>query len=330
MREEATVRRNPGWTWALVLAAVVGAASASVNGRSAGTTKNSAGNNSATGPATARFPAVRERTYQMNARVRPLLFWIRKNDVGDGRITWRAKDGAGRGYELLVGSDPGRAPRRINRWGFIREELSAADANVLGVMKKSKEQSVKEAEQELAREGEGGFVFQAIRSRVSADRADAGVVTYRSETDLTYRDLDPLLNRVTALEGPRLTTALPANTSPGLLFAVADMLDEIMKRGVPPRGSVALPQPRHYVYYRTLYDLKVRSLERTADPHASDRQLLDADFEILNRTTRKTTRFSIVFAPTGPAAGVPVKIMFRPRWWFEVELILRQEQHASR
>ena len=266
----------------------------------------------------------------MNARVRPLLFWIRKNDVGDARITWRAKRGAGRGYELLVGSDPLRAPRRINRWGFIREELSAADAIVLGVMKKSKEQSVKEAEQELAREGDGGFIFQAIRTRVAGDRADAGVVTYRSETDLTYRDLEPLLNRVSALEAPRLTTAVPANTSPGLLFAVADILDEIMKRGMPPRGAVPLPQPRRYVYYRTLYDLKVESLELTRDPHARDRQLLDAEFEILNRTTRKTTRFSILFAPAGPAAGVPVKIMFRPRWWFEVELVLREEQHASR
>lgn len=318
------MRPNLRWTWALVLAAVVGAAAASADTRSAENTKNPAA-----APA-ARFPAVRERTYQMNARVRPLLFWIRKNDVGDARITWRAEQGAGRGYELLVGSDPMRAPRRINRWGFIREERSPAEALVLGVMKQSKEESVKEAEQQLAREGEGGFVFQAIRTRVSGDRAHAGVVTYRSDTDLTYRDLEPLLKRVSALEGPRQTTPVPENTWPGLLFAVADVLDETMKRGVPSRGDVPLPQPRPYVYYRTLYDLKVRSLEATPDERDRGRHLLDAEFEIVNRTTRKTTRFSILYAPTGDGAGVPIRITFRPRWWFEVELVLREEQHASR
>lgn len=271
-----------------------------------------------------RLPAVQEHAYQMNARIRPLLFWIRKNDVGDARITWRAQDGAGRGYELLVGSDPLRAPRKINKWGFIREELSPTDALVVGVMKQSNEQSIKDAEQQLAREGQGGFVFQAIRSRVTGDRAEAGVVIYRSPADLTYRDIGPLLERVNGLNGPRITTAVPPNTSPGLLFAVADVLSETARQPVKAGARVPLPPPRRYVYYRTLYDLKVRSLEAVPDPKARDRALIDAEFEILNQKTRDTTRFSILYAPTGPGAGVPVKITFRPRWWFEVELVLRE------
>lgn len=311
------MRPSLRWALGLVLAMAAGAAAPSADPDSGGSSKNG------TVAPGSGLPAVQERSYQMNARVRPLLFWIRKNDVGDARITWRAAEGAGRGYELLVGSDPLRAPRRINKWGFIREERSATGATVVGVMKQSKEESIKDAEEQLAREGKGGFVFQAIRTRVAGDRAEAGVVTYRSPVDLTYRDIGSLLTRVSGLEPPRLTTQVPANTWPGLLFAVADVLDETAKQAVRPGARMALPQPRRYVYYRTLYDLKVRSLDAVPDPQARDRALLDAEFEILNQRTRETTRFSLLYAPTGPGVGVPVKITFRPRWWFEVELVLR-------
>jgi hypothetical protein len=64
----------------------------------------------------------RVHKYRVDARARPFLFWIRKANVGDGRITWRTGPDGTVGYELLVGTDPARAPRRINRWGYLREE----------------------------------------------------------------------------------------------------------------------------------------------------------------------------------------------------------------
>jgi hypothetical protein len=255
--------------------------------------------------------------YRMNARVRPLLFWIRKNDVGDARITWRAKPDAGRGYELLVGSDPQRAPRHINRWGFIREEATPGEASVLGLMKQSNEESLKDAEDGLAHEGDGGFVFQAIRARLNGGTSQAGVMAYRSPIDLSYRDVDALLARIATLDGPHVAGAIPADTEPGLLFAVADMLHETATAPIAPGSRLQRPQPRRYFYYRTLYDLTVRSL----DPVANAGALVDAEFEIKNTRTGKTTRFSIAYPRTGPGAEVPVTITFRPRWWFEVELV---------
>ncbi len=298
---------------AIILAVGAGAVSPSGGTRSERDTKKDAAE-----PAS-QLPAIRERAYQMNARVRPLLFWIRKNDVGDARITWRGGEGAGRGYEFLVGSDPLRAPRRINKWGFIREEMSAAEASIVGVMKQSNEESIKDAEEQLAREGEGGFVFRAMRSRITGNRAEAGVVTYRSPSDLTFRDIGPLLARVNGIGGPRQSTQVPPDTWPGLLFAVADVLNETMKHPVKAGARVPVPQPRRYVYYRTLYDLKVDSLRAIADPQARERALLDAEFEIINQRTRESTRFLMRYA----ADGVPLRITFRPRWWFEVELVLR-------
>jgi hypothetical protein len=63
-------------------------------------------------------PVAAAHRYRLSAAIRPLLFWVGAKNVGGARIV-RRHDGAGRkGYELLLGSDPARAPRRINRWGW--------------------------------------------------------------------------------------------------------------------------------------------------------------------------------------------------------------------
>jgi hypothetical protein len=54
-----------------------------------------------------------ERRYRMAARIRPLLvFWITRENVGGARIVWLRRDDGMRGWELLIGSDPLRAPMR--------------------------------------------------------------------------------------------------------------------------------------------------------------------------------------------------------------------------
>ncbi len=69
------------------------------------------------------LPVVAEHRYRIAAKIRPLvLFWIGKDNVGGARIRWRQGEDGLRGYDALIGSDPARAPRKINRWGFILEE----------------------------------------------------------------------------------------------------------------------------------------------------------------------------------------------------------------
>ena len=69
------------------------------------------------------LPVVAEHYYRMLAKVRPLLFWISRDNVGGARIGWLGDQSGSKGFELLIGSDPARAPRKINRWGYIAEEL---------------------------------------------------------------------------------------------------------------------------------------------------------------------------------------------------------------
>src|SRR5215467_2728533 len=57
--------------------------------------------------------------YVMTARVRLLLFWAGKDDVGGGYIRrGRSKEEPRKEFfQVLFGSDPAKAPRAINRWG---------------------------------------------------------------------------------------------------------------------------------------------------------------------------------------------------------------------
>jgi len=49
-----------------------------------------------------------------------LLFWIGRSNVGDAIVTRTAAPHE-TSYSLLIGSDPDRAPRRINRWATSRK-----------------------------------------------------------------------------------------------------------------------------------------------------------------------------------------------------------------
>lgn len=113
----------------------------------------------------------REHEYRVDARVRPLLFWIRKSNIGDGRITWRTGPGGTVGYELLVGTDPARTPRRINRGGYLREESAPAGAVVFGVMSQSDEQSIEDADKTTSRAAEDFHMFKALHQQVTGSEA---------------------------------------------------------------------------------------------------------------------------------------------------------------
>ena len=285
-------------------------------------------------PGTNTLPVVAEHKYRMLAKVRPLLFWITKDNIGGARISWRGDDTGGFGLDLLIGSDPLRAPRRINRWGYIAEQVRGSDARVIGVMKQSTEQSVKEAESQLDksdRDGQGGFVYRAIQGTATASQASAGVTTVRVERDLTFRDIEPLLALVSsaAPSGERRSVALPNGTRPGFLVALHDLVKQSVdsyRRDANSGGSFKPSRtPVPYVYYGVFYELTMKSSEllksATIDGRAYS-HVARGDFEIRNRDTGETTRFQLTYGTSGALAAVPVHAVYQPRWWFEVQLFL--------
>jgi hypothetical protein len=267
----------------------------------------------------------RERLYQVDARVRPFLFWIRKSNIGDGRLTWRRGRDGTLGYELLVGSDPARTPRQINRWGYLREEWGANGASVVGVMSQSDEQSVEDADKTTSRT-DGTHAFKALRQLLTESQARVTVSDVRVQKDLTYADLDVLLSAVPAAPSTTRTVATPQWTAPGFLAAAASLMEE--GRTAAGTASKTPPFVRTYPYNGQLYELQLRSADHV-DRHTHEGRsfgpAIRGRFRVRNSTTGEETPFTVVYGVDGDLTGVPLLISWRPRWWLEIECVLRND-----
>jgi hypothetical protein len=278
---------------------------------------------------------VREARYRLSAAVRPLLvFWIRADNVGGARVLWR-NDGEGRrGYELLIGSDPRRAPRRINRWGWEREDAGPEGARLQGLLRKSDEESLDEARTAIAHDGRGGFLYKAIRSEIAGADVRAENTLWRVPRDYSYHDLRELLALTAgpAPEPPRVREGrVPEGTRPGLLFAVAELIDEAVAAATAPGPDRRLLSGRSlpFTFNASLYDLRLRSTDWLDSATFGGRRyhrLVRLNFEHLNREKRTKERFALVCATDGPLARVPVQVRYQPKWWMRVEGVLDESE----
>jgi hypothetical protein len=282
------------------------------------------------GPACAPLPIVAQHRYRMAAKIRPLLFWIGRDNVGEARLIWRRGPADAQGFEMLIGSDPDRAPRRINRWGYIAEETIGSRACVVGVMKQSDEESIEEAKSRLAKEAQDGrHVFKAIRGVSGLDEAHAGVTTVKVTRDLTFRDLEVVLNAASA-ESPTnapKSVRLPAETRPGFLVALAELIHtsvEAHRSAAAPRASRSAG-PLTYVYNGDFHDLTLRRWDLIREWRVGSRSVANvvrAEFEWRNRKTGEESQFELTYGTDGPFAEIPLHASYQPRWWFQVDLVL--------
>jgi hypothetical protein len=275
-------------------------------------------------------PVTSERRYRLSAAIRPLLFWVGAKNVGGARITWRADGDRREGYELLLGSDPARAPRRINRWGWTREDADPSGATMLGVMNRSEDDSLDQAKSSLGR-GKDGYFFKMNRARVERGIARAEATTVFAPQDYTFRQLADLQRFADEADpSPRVREGrLPPGTHPGLLFALADLVRAGVAAARTP-GALA-PQPRtvQYTFNAGLYDLTLASWERVARARYGARtyeKLVRLEFESRNREKGTTERFVLACGTEGDLAAVPVFVRYQPKWWFKVEGVLDEDE----
>jgi hypothetical protein len=275
------------------------------------------------------MPEVAEHRYRMVAKIRPLLlFWVGRDNVGGARIIWRRGADGARGWELLIGSDPLRAPTHVNRWGYIREEATDADVSMLGVMKQSDEQSLDEAKSRTQDESRSGYVYKLIRTHVSHGESDAVVTTSTFSHDFTYRDLPALLR---GFESQPVRTGMPKQVriaqgaKPGFLVAIADLIHDSVYAFHHSGVSGLTRRTVAYVYYGRVYDMAIdapRVLKGARYGNRTYPTLLSADFEVRNTTGGSKEQFSVVYGVDGAIEEVPIYIAYQPRWWFKAELLL--------
>lgn len=277
-------------------------------------------------PARLDLVVVAEHAYTLAVRVRPLLFWIRRDNVGDARLTWSAGPVGTRRLEFLIGSDPERTPMRINRWGYLAETTCGGAAALVGVMTESDEQSVEEARASTEGGGRGGHAFKAIRSSFAAGESRAEVTRLVVAENFTYRDVDVVLQRALREAGAARRLQVVAGTESGFLVAVAALVHErveaFARTGRVERGPATT---RTFVYGDRLFDLSIRSSTLVPALVAGGvhvRPVIESEFEVRNLTTKQRTPFRIAYGTEAPFAEVPVRVVYRPRWWFEAELLL--------
>jgi hypothetical protein len=267
------------------------------------------------------LPITQEHTYKMSGRVRALLLWIGRDDVGSGVIRWRGT-GDDHAYELLIGSDPAKAPAKLNKWGFLAEEIRAGECAVVGVMSKDSENRLSDVKADAKVTGRP---FNTIRGRITQQQGYARLAVLDAPNTFTYREANAVLKLALA-DGSTQTRTFdrPAGVRPGFLSSMAEVLRTsatYASRGVRIPASTVT-----YIYGDRLYELRLLDAAALPSFERDGRKfqnVIRGRFETGRQGVRPGSRFELVFGTAGTFAGVPILISYQPKWWLHVELMLQ-------
>jgi hypothetical protein len=262
-------------------------------------------------------------TYTVNARVRPLLFWIRRDNVGEARIGWGQLSDGRVVYELLIGTDPERAPMNINRWGYLAEmvpngTMQGLEVSLVGVMTASDEADMDQARADVP----GRDLYKAILGTATGRQAQSFVTTAALPERPTFRDVDRVLARMPFKETPCLRIDVPPGVLPGFMPAVSALLREAGAAHSPSgrnRGNLRLP----FLYGAELRHLVLKSVRAAGSP-PEDTRLLESELEITDEKNKTLSRFKMTYRFDDSKNAVPTRIVYRPRWWIELELLIEE------
>jgi hypothetical protein len=250
-----------------------------------------------------------------------MLFWVAREDVGFARITWRVGADGSRGYELLAGTDPVRAPRGLNRWGYIAEEVRNGEGSMLALLMGSAD-GTDDTQASAERDGPSAPEFHAVRSGMRRGAAAWQATRIFTPAAFTIHDVDAALRRVDQEMNVTPWREAPQRIGPrpGFLTAVAEAIGEAVAtdpaRSVTHRG---IP----FVFGRDIYELTVDEASATAVPYAGSMvPAIRLALESRAAATGARSQFTLVCGRAGDLAGVPLMVSWQPRWWLKATLTL--------
>jgi hypothetical protein len=272
--------------------------------------------------------------YVMTARVRLLLFWVGADDVGGGYIRRSTSTDPGiRLIQVLFGSDPAKAPRKINHWGAATEAFGNQSSAFFGFMKSTKTESAAEAEAEMRQQKEQGrHAFQANLTFTRNRTAVSRVSHLTSEVDFNLNQLDRLqsLALQSLKENTRVreltSSEVRCESSRGFLQAIDELAAHALNNGAAPVSLCYVYNSRNYTL--TLIEKsRVRSKSIRVQKKNGQklerihRDLLETKFTVVNYKGERST-FDLLFGTAAGLRGVPVQITHQPNWWFQIVLNL--------
>jgi hypothetical protein len=237
--------------------------------------------------------------------------------------------------QVLFGSDPAKAPRKINHWGAGTEAITSEHSTVfMGFMTSAKTNSAAEAESEQrAKEERGKYPFQALVSVVDQDRALSRSVGLSSDRNFNFHEYDTARRLV----AERLKTngtirelagdERKCRESHGFLQATDSLINRALSGSKAPQSVCYIHNARNYTL--TLEEqskVKRKSVHLTRKDgtklEKEYRDLIRAHFSILNHESEERSSFELLLGSVGELRGVPIQIVHQPNWWFEAELNL--------
>jgi hypothetical protein len=263
------------------------------------------------------LPVVREHTYRMAGKVRIVMLWVGRDDVGSGVIRWRG-GGEDKAIELLIGSDPRRAPGQLNKWGYLVEAMRGGESSVVGLISQESDDRLSDVKAGLKTRKEQR-AFDTIRGHVTAAEGVARVGTLHAPSQLTYYDADTVLRDVLAdrsLEIKRLPRA--SGVRPGFLTSLTELLAASIT-------NTKYTQRIQYVHGDRLYQLRLIESTRLRQFERDGRtwhDVIRGRFETGQAGHRSGTRFELVYGASGALTGIPIVISYQPKWWLQVDLVL--------
>jgi len=287
-----------------------------------------------------------EYHYVMTCKVRLILFWAGRDDVGGGyvRIGKASGEETQQIIQILFGSDPAKAPLAINRWGAGTEVLRIADSGqpaasaFFGFMKSSKGQSVVAMQRELSKEkSNGDHLFEGILSRVDNGRALSTTVPFASTQDFdvhqyaeaekaTLQQLENNPSRhIRRLDGAA-RSACPRVGE--FLSTTLQLIDDAVAGHPTPDALCYIYNARHYkVTLLSVHPVAERKVHVTLRGNGGAlsqtySHLQEAHFDVANEETGVRSAFDILLGTEGDLHGAPIQITYQPNWWFQVILNL--------
>lgn len=263
------------------------------------------------------LPVVRQHTYRMAGKIRVLLLWVGRDDVGSGVIKWR-ENGNEKAIELLIGSDPQRAPSQLNKWGYLVEAMRGDESSVVGLISQENDDRLSDVKADLKNRKEQR-AFDTIRGNAAIAEGTARVGTLYASSHLTYHDADAVLKSVLADSSlPIKRVARRESVRPGFLTALTELIG----------GSIEKKQDTRriqYIHGDRLFELRLLEATRQArferDGHTWQ-DVIRGRFETLEAGSRSGTRFELVYGASGALTGIPILISYQPKWWLQVDLVL--------
>ena len=263
------------------------------------------------------LPVVREHTYRMAGKIRVLLLWVGRDDVGSGVIKWRA-GGDEKAIEILIGSDPKRAPSQLNKWGYLVEAMHGSESSVVGLISQENDDRLSDVKADLkARKDQRAF--DTIRGFAATAEGMARVGTLYAPSHLTYHDADAVLNSVLADSSlPVKRVARRGNVRPGFLTSLTELITSSLDANNDNKRL-------QYIHGDRLFELRLIDATRLARFDRDGRtwqNVIRGRFETGEVGNRSGTRFELVYGASGALTGIPILISYQPKWWLQVDLVL--------